>query len=328
MIHHAAFPRYWVILLTVLSPITTIGQTPQAAAASGNHGGRFSRVRDIQTTEWRTFPVWSGGMLVGYLKNESDGPIIFTVDREGRRTETLFTIPGSNYIDLLNTTVKDTGEIVLVGSALTADGRHTTFVATISADRTRQTVTRVWPYVPYTVTVAPDGNIWTIGMVKTEDGRGSVAFHVLRRFQPDGQMLDSRNLKLRGGPAFETISGFRASADRVVLFTPENECIEFSLNGGEMDRYEGPLREPAKFSRPVYMALTRDDRLIISQYTTDGTKFFEVDRKNRAWVPVEFVGQPPKKYAQVLGFDGTTMVTHEDNGLLGFFNLESRGEMK
>lgn len=98
-----------------------IGQTPQAAA-SGNHGRRFSHVRDIQTTEWSIFPGWAGGMLIGYLKNESNGPIIFTVDREGRRTETLFTIPGGNYIELMNTSARETGELVILGHALTADG--------------------------------------------------------------------------------------------------------------------------------------------------------------------------------------------------------------
>jgi len=184
-------------------------------------------------------------------------------------------------------------------------------------------VARVWPYVPYAVTVAPDGNIWTIGMVKTEDGRGSVAFHVLRRFQPDGRMLDSRTLALRGDSTPDTQSRFRASADRVGLLTRENEYIEFSLNGREMNRYEGPVRPPSKYPMPPpFMALTPDGRVIISQHTSDGNQFLELDHKSRAWVPVEFVGKRPSKYAEVLGFDGTTMVTREDNGRLGFFTLE------
>lgn len=285
-------------------------------------------MRDVQTTEWSIFPTWASGLLVGYLKNESSGPIIFTVDREGRRTETLFTIPGSNYIELMNTTARETGELVILGHALTAEGSQTSFIATISADRTRQTMTRVWPYMPYIVTVAPDGTIWTIGMVKTEDGRGSVALHVLRRFQPDGRMLDSRTLKLRGDSTFETISQFRSSADRVALFTPENEYIEFSLNGGEMDRYEGPVRAPSKDLSAVFMGLSRDGRVIITHHTAAGNQFLELDRKNRSWVPVEFVGKAPRKYAEVLGFDGTTLVTREDNGRLGFFNLESGTMLK
>jgi hypothetical protein len=60
----------------------------------------FALARDVETAfQWQAPPHWDGGFLVGYINNPSSGPVIFMIDRDGRREEILFTLKDEGWID-------------------------------------------------------------------------------------------------------------------------------------------------------------------------------------------------------------------------------------
>ena len=147
------FPRVpsALVVLALLVAVCAYGQvTPEKAKRT------FTHDRDIETySVWNNFPRWGGEIFAGYENNFSNGPIIYTIDRNGKRDETLFTFEDAGRINLYNIAVSRDGEIALVGSAYTNDGKGTTFIARIAPDRQRQTITRTWPYCPGVVTFLP-----------------------------------------------------------------------------------------------------------------------------------------------------------------------------
>src|SRR5216683_3310535 len=125
--------------------------------------------KDLQTIEWDGRLLWYGDRLVAYKYNLTAAPVIFTVDRDGRREEITFKIPDASRVWMQAVAGSSSGEIAVVGGAGTTDNRFTNFVARISAGGTQQTITHVRPYIPSAVTFAPDGKIWTVGLLKEED---------------------------------------------------------------------------------------------------------------------------------------------------------------
>lgn len=200
----------------------------------------FTYERDVETAfVWRNIPRWNGEILVGYENNHSSGPVIYTIDRVGRRDEALFVLQDGSQINITDIAASSDGEIAIVGSAFTADTRGTTFLGRIATDRKQQTITRLWPYCPRVVTFAPDGTVWTIGNLKDFENTRDLARNVLRRFDRTGRMLGSRSLEVKGWQTAGT-SFLSASQDRVGWFTRDGEYIEFSLDGSEIARYDGP----------------------------------------------------------------------------------------
>jgi len=229
---HAHSSLLGVALLTAFS---LGGQDPIAKAKR-----TFSLEPDVKTfAVWRYIPRWNSAILVGYDTNFSSGLILYTIDRDGRREEMMFTLQDGARINAYNIAASPKGEIAIVGSALTANIQDRTFVARIAADRTQQVITRTWPYCPKVVTFAPDGSLWTIGNLKSKEGIGDIPGHYLRRFDPSGKMLASTTVRARGWHSDE-ISFLSASRDRVGWFTTDGEYIEFSLDGSEIARYDGP----------------------------------------------------------------------------------------
>jgi hypothetical protein len=130
---------------------------------------------------WRVFPRCNAGRLVGYEGKSIDAPVVYTIDRDGRRDEFLFTIPDGKFLEITDVAIGRDGAIGVVGLAFTPDGRGSWFVARLSPDGKRQTVTRVWPYCPMRAVIAADGSLWTMGRIENEEGTRALAEPVLRR---------------------------------------------------------------------------------------------------------------------------------------------------
>jgi hypothetical protein len=191
--------------------------------------------RDVETGMlWQRSPVWRAGRLVGVMGEQVSAPVIYTVDRDGRRDEILFTLEEAARITIHNVTASPTGEIASVGYAVTDDLRNSTFLVRIAADRKSQVITRTWPYAPKAVTFASDGTLWTIGNLFNEDMTRDVAYHVLRRFDPSGRVLSTKTLRIRGTSDGDAASYFYAFGDRVGWLTIAGEYIEFALDGAEI----------------------------------------------------------------------------------------------
>lgn len=68
-------------------------------------------------------PHWSGQALVGVQDNDSSGPLVYLIDRQGRRDHFSFTFPDAATISIYDFSTSPDGTMALVGSASTADSR-------------------------------------------------------------------------------------------------------------------------------------------------------------------------------------------------------------
>jgi hypothetical protein len=294
-----------------------------ATVLSGQAARRtFTFERDVQTSSvWREIPRWDGAQLIGYEHNESAGPIVYTIDRDGRRDEFLFTFEGAARITIFNVAGSPDGEIAIVGSAYTNDGRFTTFLARVGSDRKRQLITRTWPYVPKAVTFDPGGTLWTIGSSKNEDNTQEIPGHFMRHFDRAGKVVGSSSVRLRG-PASggEVASLLRESRDRLGWLTQNGEYIEFSLDGAEIGRWDLP-GQPG-FLETTGLALSDQNDVIVGYFGKGRAELLELERETQTWARAALPKEYAPAWALVLGFDGTTLVTHSVGGILRRFTMK------
>lgn len=268
----------------------------------------FRHDRDVDTGfSWIKRPHWEHGVVVGFYNNDSSGPVIYSIGADGYRNETLFSVPDGARLHIFDIAASANGELAIVSSALTADTRGTAFLARISADRTSQTVTRTWPYCPHVVTFAPDGTLWTVGNLKSDDGTKGLAIHVVRRFDSSGKLLGSLTVGAQDISSDEE-SYLRASRDRVGWFTWYGEYFEFSLDGRQIGHYKGP--DGATQIDITGFALSDADDAVVGRTGKTNADFLVLDREGRTWMPAELPKDSPvPAWAGVMGFDGQTLVT-------------------
>jgi len=167
------------------------------------------------------------------------------------------------------------------------------------------------------VTFTADGTIWTIGHLKDEKNTTIVAFNVLRRFDPSGRMLGSTTLQVKGARTQET-SYLRSSRDRVGWLTRDDEYLEFSLDGKEIARYNGPAPE-----RDINgVALSDENDVVAGRFGHGYAGFVILDRDTGTWNQLPVPSEYTPKWAWVHGFDGTTLVTNSSNGTLRRYNTQ------
>jgi hypothetical protein len=273
---------------------------------------------EIQTSSLRgSVPRWAARLLVGYEDDHTAAPVLYTVDRDGKREEILFTFPDASVINISDVAASADGELAIIGGAETRDGRGATFIARIAPDHKRQVITRVWPYCPGAVTFAPDGTVWTIGHLKDEANTREIANHVLRRFDPSGRMLSSTVVDDKAWQTDE-ISQLRASRDRVGWFTRDMQYIEFSLDGSETGRYALPA-DPVDSGGA---ALSEDNDVVIGTWTEKKRDYVILDRESGSWTPISLSQPDAQKAGRLLGFDGATLVTHSGNTTLRCFKFK------
>jgi hypothetical protein len=274
----------------------------------------FTHERDVETAYvWSSIPRWERNMLVGYDHNHSTSPIIYTIDRDGRRDETLVAFSEAGLINLHDISSSASGEIAVVGSAYFTDSRGTCLIARISPDRKHQTITRTSPYCPLVVTFASDGTVWTIGPLGVRD------LNVLQRFDSSGRVLDSTTLHVKGERT-QGASYLRSSLDRVGWLTHDGEYVEWSLDGSEIGRYKAPQ---VSAQRDINgLALSDKNDVVVGRFGHGHAEFLALDRDIDDWNPLSVPKEYAPTWAYVHGFDGATLVTNSKNGTLRRFKPE------
>jgi len=259
---------------------------------------------------------WVGGRMVGIEENDSHDPQLYTVTTDGPPERIRFVIPDSGHIRINDVAAGPDGALALGGSAYAADGKFGTFIAWIAPDRRSQTVTRTWPYVPWRITLAADGSIWTAGWVKDPPSRDvKMQFNVIKRFDQTGRVLTTSAPRARAAPEEgrgDAVGGFsflRASSDRVGWLTNGMEYIEFSLDGREIDRFEDTALMEHRRHASLSLALSSDNQVMIGVVVNrrDWT-IWALDRERRAWIRHDVTGPGEPTWGHLLGFDGPFLV--------------------
>jgi hypothetical protein len=131
-------------------------------------------------------------------------------------------------------------------------------------------------------------------------------------------MLGSMTVAVRGFHPDES-TDLTSSRDRVGWFTGE-EYIEFSMDGSEIGRYDGP--EGATERDIAGVALNEDNDVVAARFGRGKAEFVILNRELRTWNAISLPKDYAPKWAQLLGFDGTTLVVYTTNGTLRRFNTK------
>jgi hypothetical protein len=289
-----------------------------ALLAVGILGGQTATQHGLVLNQGSTafqFPLmgnmrWTGTRLAG-CDYCASSPMLWAVDHQGFRQSVAFRIPGADQVRIRDVAAGSDGSLVAVGLAISGDSRMGSFVGWISPDASQQVITRVWPYSPQAVTIAPDGSIWTVGAMMNANYR--VAYpNLLRHYTPSGQLLAStpvRNTRRSNGGLDNVSSGsaLMVSADRVGWLTMACQYIEFSLDGVQLGSYTCP-NGYTRISDVSGVALSATDDLLVGGKWSAPLAPLQLDRAAGTWNAVP-VFQDSGNTQMLLGFDGTTLMT-------------------
>jgi hypothetical protein len=270
---------------------------------------------------------WDWGTLVGIGEPATNPPLLYAVNREGQMEQIALTIPDSGYTLVRGAAGGPDGAIVATGSAFSADGRRSGFLAWIAPDRKRQTVVRTWPFFGDVVTIAPDGIIWAIGWTEDEEDRRNTQFNVLQRFDSSGRLLSSSVVSARGRPGLGGrafgLSELKATRDRVGWLTNGLEYIELSLGGHETQRFPPPpVSEPDLVS--FSLALNEENEVLVGarDRATDKWQVWVLQRAARTWTPFEIRGAKHPKWGRLLGFDGGSLILTDEHRVVRRYRVD------
>jgi hypothetical protein len=293
----------------------------QDASPSPENSASFQRGQELPIRD-KSQPRWAGKYLVEVQDIESTAPLFNLTDSRGYNERVTFQLPDTAYITALQYNIGADGSIAVIGAALNGKNGGAQFVAWISADRKRQTVIQAYPLVPMAVAVASDGAIWTAGTLFDDEKRAAIEYDVIRRYSPSGNLLSSVPVPgLRPGRGAARAAGYsqlQASGDRVGWFTSGDQYVEFSLDGKEIGRFEGPpgWGEPgAPMPESVFdrLAVSKGNQVVICGVSHDRNSMIllTLDRRTQAWVPVSLPGEGTPYQGRLLGFDGMELVTQD-----------------
>jgi hypothetical protein len=263
------------------------------------------------------YPTWTSQGLFGaeFELTPSDAPVLWRIGKDGNRENIVFSFAGGRRITILGVACAMDGRLAVIGFSYDADGRPVHFLSFIAKDHITKTITRLSPYVPSALTVAPDGVVWTAGWVQGSEGDVKQP-NVLKRFDPSGKLLSTSPLQVRGiaGQSRGDVTAWsilRTSKDRVAWLTVANQYLEFGLDGSELSRLNGP---PGRMDRDMtsasFVLSAANDALV--SFTTeaaDGSstvKIWSLDRAKNAWSSIG--GEKPPSQLHLFGFDGDAVI--------------------
>lgn len=205
-----------------------------------------TRAINLPFTFGNTTPLgnWSGGAIITVENSRSSAPIVRAFDREGHKiAEFTLSIPGASLIKIHSGQFVRgfDGSFAIAGHAYTTDSRGASFVAWVSADGKYQSVIRMSPYLVYSIAMAADGTIWTVGGIETKQ---TSDYDLVRRFDRSGKLLSSiipqSSLNVMDTKRFvdpASNSYLASSATNVAWYSEAAQIyILFGLDGAEIAR--------------------------------------------------------------------------------------------
>ncbi len=271
-------------------------------------------------------PVWTSGRLTIVEGSSTERPIIRAFDALGSLVSTVaLRIPGAASISVSGRAYGRDGVLAVCGDAIDAQGRGSGFLMVISGEMA--TTTRLYPYLPTAVAIAPDGTIWTVGYEYDIHGHIDKHAGTLRQYGKSGQFLASMvPQSTRPIDAFH--SGFlEASTDRLGWYTgplwgPGAKYTEIRYDGRVSD-FPGIADQEA--AGPITgLALLSDGRAIVTTYSS--AKRSTVFTLNREWPRWEAIAMPMvdlRQEVRVYGTEGQSLIfSGKDRFGIRFFEVQ------
>lgn len=266
-----------------------------------------------------TFALWSGGSFVFVQNRFSSGPIFRFFDRNGTQvSQFTFSIPGAGLINIYDHSVALglDGSLAIIGTAYADDSRGGAFVAWVSPDRQQQTIMRISPFFPHTVTIASDGTIWVAGH-ETKEHREDrdVSQNLIRRYDKTGKLLGSfipwstlGTDPLTVPSIYSVLLSFK---DRVAWYSPRSHTyLEFSMDGSVINRFKAA---PHPDYDLINVAVCDDGGVFATTRILHGVEqtnwgIFTLDRQRGEWS----LTPRNERWGILFGCDGTRLATATD----------------
>jgi hypothetical protein len=273
-----------------------------------------SRIPAIFEMSGAVLPQWQGDALIGVDHDMTAAPMIYTIDRSGRKDTFTLEIPSSHRANVHGYAVATDGAIAVVGVALIENSEPASFLAIVPPDRKTQLIVRTEPYAPWNVTFVPDGSIWTTGYVFDREHMRSIGPDIVVHFDRDGKefsrfpILAKARFGTGASPSLQ-FSHLRASSDRIAWFTNGLEYIEFSFDGRELARYPGPgVENPDEVAKWSGFGLSADNHVVYGATIDKRLHVWELDHEKRQWALVQVEDNDLSHISRLLGLDGRILV--------------------
>ncbi len=282
--------------------------------------------------EFETIPRWSGGAVVVMENNSTAQPRIRVFDEHGREIAVFqVKIPGAKRVLLRRAAHGAGGSTAVCGTATDSEEHIAGFFA-IGRDGEFRTLVRTEPYVPSSVTVSPDGSIWTTGIEVDRDKLRprDTEKGIIRHFDDTGKELAGfvsqsglvpSDIKLG-------VSHLVSSSTRVGWYQGMGQAGYFEVAGGKLEHYPPIEARPDKDASIFGLAVTEDgDVFATRDVHGNNPQLYWLNRQGRSWIKMPVPeGGSGAATAWLLGGSGDKLVfqTTEGSHRLRQFEVRAR----
>lgn len=236
-------------------------------------------------------PTWTGGALVAIENQNAPSPIIHMYDETGQEMLPIaFSIPGAQAIHIQGCSRGSDGTFAVAGWIAGQDLRPKEgFLSLVGPDHRTIQTTRPAPYFPASVTIAPDGTLWTMGAEMVNGNPAAPGLDprhgLIRHFDKNGSQTGSFVSRSEIGkwPGF---GGFMVSTKDRVGWYPRSAQLYYEVTfEGKVTRFPG-IASPGDRTSVLALALTDDNQAFAGASHRKGSQLYRLDRTSGAWVPI------------------------------------------
>jgi len=225
------------------------------------------------------------------------------------------------------------GTILFAGGSYSSAGEAVPLLVWISPDGQRQRVVSTAPYFPYSVSVAPDGTVWTLGYEMIDHTTKAPGLDpnagVLRHFDRSGKLVQSvfpqAGFRTRKQLARITFGRIFATADRLYWFTAGSDEVsyaEISTSTFSQETYPGV---PVSSGQGIYNQLRQIQGVTV---TDNGTVYLSLwgypatyvrDSGTKQWFPLQLTsGSKMLGKPRLIGANGNEVLFQAEHLALSF----------
>lgn len=317
----------------IIAIVGTAGKADAPAFRFVRDGG--TEWLDSTNEQFRAGIRWSHGAY--FFANQVTGqpPMFYTVDRNG----TLINSARFEYSDYdvfypgPFDRMSD-GTFVFAGMTESSPRIVSPFLAWTSMDGHVQHMLRTGKYLIYSLALAPDDTIWTLGFeadTTNPNWRVDQDANALRHFDASGQLLNSAFPLSE----FERLQGFKAFASGLLTVSTDRigwyksiggraVYLEISLKDFSVKTYPGASAHPDVHDRPIAVAITNGGvtSVTIQHPSPSPRKSYVLDPQSEKWTAVEVPHFGNSKFPpRLIGVDNQDLVFLAGREA-AFFNIQ------
>jgi hypothetical protein len=257
-------------------------------------GQTFSPAGSAQIIDLHTdlMPRWTGGALIAIENDDTATPIIHMYDETGQEMLPIaFSIPGAQVIHIQGFSRGSDGTFAVAGWIAGQDLRPKEgFLSLVSPDHRTIQTTRPAPYFPASVTIAPDGTLWTMGAEMVNGNPAAPGLDprhgLIRHFDKNGSQIGAFVPRSDIGKWPGLGALMASSKDRVGWYARSAQLYYEVTFDGKATRFPG-IASPGDRTLVDALALTDDNQVFAeARQSQKGSQLYRLDRTSGAWVPI------------------------------------------